>query len=136
MNINCGDAFATVTSTSTESRGINHYFATKFSPDHPNAKKTFKQGDIVTSVIRTQRGKSIVVNYDMQLPRPYDNRWMAQGLKGVYDEDKNALYLHGRSPKYDEWEPFPPYQEQYEHPWWTAIRERRRQLRTRWDGLP
>ena len=31
-----------------------------------------KQGDIVTSVVRTHKGKTIVINYDMQLPRPYD----------------------------------------------------------------
>ena len=123
MNINCGDAFATVASTATDSRGINHYFATKFGPDHPNAKKTFKQGDIVTSLIRTQRGKTIVVNYDMQLPRPYDNRWMVQGLNGVYDEDKAAVYVGGRSPGYDEWEPFAPYQTQYEHPWSAATKD-------------
>jgi predicted dehydrogenase len=118
MDINCGDAFATCTSTATRSRGINAYFARKFGADHPNAKREYKQGDIVTSVIRTQGGKSIVVNYDMQLPRPYDNRWMIQGTLGLYDEARSSVYLEGKSPKYHEWEPFPPYQEQYNHKWW------------------
>lgn len=123
LDINCGDAFATVTSTATDSRAINHYFATKFGPDHPNAKQTYKQGDIVTSVLRTHKGKTVVVNYDMQLPRPYDNRWMVQGLKGIYDEDKASVYLKDLSPKYHEWEPFPPYQDKCEHPWWAAMKD-------------
>jgi predicted dehydrogenase len=121
MNINCGDAFATLTSTATDSRSINAYFARKFGADHPNAKRKFRQGDIVTSVVRTKMGKSIVINYDMQLPRPYDNRWMIQGTLGLYDEDKFSLYITGTSPKYHEWEPFAPYQERHEHSWWKEM---------------
>jgi predicted dehydrogenase len=120
LDINCGDAFATVASTSTASRGINTYFARQFGPDHPGAKRTYKQGDIVTSIVRTHNGKSIVINYDMQLPRPYDNRWMVQGTLGLYDEDKAAVYLTGRSPKYHEWEPFAPYQKEFDHSWWKS----------------
>jgi predicted dehydrogenase len=122
LDINCGDAFAHLTSTATDSRGINDYFARTFGPNHPNAKLRYAQGDIVTSVVRTHKGRSIVINYDMQLPRPYDNRWMAQGTLGVYEEDRSLVYLHGRSPRYQEWEPFAPYQEQYEHSWWKELR--------------
>jgi len=55
------------------------------------------------------------------LPRPYDNRWMIQGLEGLYDEDKCAVYIRDKSLKYHEWEPFGPYQEKYEHAWWKDI---------------
>jgi predicted dehydrogenase len=122
LDINCGDSFATLTATSTSSLGINAYFARKFGPDHPNARRVYKQGDIVTCTVRTRRGRSVVINYDMQLPRPYDNRWMIQGTLGVYDEDQHSVYITGRSPKYHEWEPFGSYQEKYEHSWWKEIR--------------
>ncbi len=118
MDINCGDAFATLTSTATAQRGINAYFARTFGPHHPNATKEFAQGDIVTTTIKTHGGKTIIVNYDMQLPRPYDNRWLIQGTLGLYNEQRNAVYLTGQSPQYHEWEPFPPYQEKYDHKWW------------------
>jgi predicted dehydrogenase len=117
MDINCGDYFDYITATATDSVGINEHFATKFGPDHPNAKRKFAQGDIVTTVVRTKKGKSIVINYDMQLPRPYDNRWLIQGTRGIYNEQRNAVYIKGKSPKYHQWEPFPPYQEQYRHAW-------------------
>jgi predicted dehydrogenase len=123
MDINCGDAFAYLTSTATRSLGIQHYFTRKFGADHPNAKREYAQGDIVTSVVKTHRGNTIVINYDMQLPRPYDNRWLIQGTEGIYNEQRNAIYLAGRSPKYHEWEPFPPYQEKYDHAWWKALSE-------------
>jgi len=121
MDINCGDAFATITSTASDSTGINAYFARTFGPDHPGAVRRYAQGDIVTSVVRTHRGKTLVINYDMQLPRPYDNRWMLQGTLGVYDEARNAIYLAGQGAENHDWEPYPPYQDKHDHPWWKKL---------------
>lgn len=121
LDINRGDAFETISSTATESRGINEYFRRTFGADHPNAKRVYRQGDIVTSVIRTKQGKSIVLNYDMQLPRPYDNRWMVQGTRGLYREQPGTVYVEGRTAKYHEWEDFAPYQSEFDHAWWRPV---------------
>lgn len=123
MDIGCGDYYDYLTSTATRSLGINNYFRRKFGPHHPNARREYAQGDIVTTVVKTKKGNSIVINYDMQLPRPYDNRWMIQGTEGIYNEQRQAIYLLGRSPEYHEWEPFAPYQEKYEHTWWRAMKD-------------
>ncbi len=93
-----------VTAEVTASKRIEYRVPRNSSP---GAKRSYAQGDIVTSVIRTERGKTVVVNYDMQLPRPYDNRWMLQGTGGVYSEQRNALYLIGKSPEYHQWERSP-----------------------------
>lgn len=135
MDINCGDQFDTITSMATESRAINHWFARKFGPDHPTAKRKFAQGDIVTSTIRTKKGRTIVINNDMQLPRPYDNRWMIQGLDGVYDEDQHGVYIHAKSPKLDTWEEFGPYQEKHEHSWWKQGKDAGEALHGGTDGI-
>ena len=37
--------------------------------------RKYAQSDIVTTMIKTEKRNSIVVNYDMQLWRPYDNQW-------------------------------------------------------------
>ncbi len=120
MDINCGDRYDTITSTATEQFGIHAMFRRKFGADHPNSKREFKQGDIVTSVIKTKMGKSLVINYDMQLPRPYDNRWLIQGTEGIYNEQRDAVYFLDKSPKYHAWESFKPYQDEYDHALWTA----------------
>lgn len=118
LDINCGDVFTEIYSTASASKGINAYIARKFGPDHPNAKVQWKQGDIVTSLLKTKMGKTVVINYDMQLPRPYANRWMLQGTEGVYDEEKNSIYIVDKSPKYHQWEPWKPYEEKYNHRFW------------------
>ena len=118
LDIGCGDMFASLTSTASGAFGINAHFARTCGPDHPNATRKFMQGDVVTTVIRTHGGKTIVVNNDMTLPRPYDNRWVLQGTLGIYDQHRSAVYLEGRSPVSHEWEPFEPYQARHDHPWW------------------
>jgi len=118
MDINRGDVFTEIYSTASASRGINAYFRREFGENHPNANLNYKQGDIVTSLLKTKMGKTLVINYDMQLPRPYSNRWMLQGTLGVYDEEKSSIYLRKNSPKYHEWEPWKPYEENYNHKWW------------------
>ncbi|MBE9510400.1 MAG: Gfo/Idh/MocA family oxidoreductase [Bacteroidetes bacterium] len=118
MDINCGDTITGIYSAATASRGINAYLKRKFGEDHPNANLKYKQGDIVTSTLKTKKGKTIIVNYDMQLPRPYDNRWMIQGTLGIYNEQRNAIYFTGTSPQYHQWEPFKPYEEKHLHKWW------------------
>jgi predicted dehydrogenase len=120
MDINRGDIFTEIYSTASDSKAINAYFKRKFGNGHPNANLKYRQGDIVTSLLRTRMGKTLVINYDMQLPRPYSNRWMLQGTKGVYYEEKNALYIVDRSPEYHQWEPWKPYEEKYNHKWWQA----------------
>jgi hypothetical protein len=120
MDINRGDIFTEIYSTASASKGINAYFNRKFGPDHPNSKIKWKQGDIVTSLLKTKSGKTLVINYDMQLPRPYSNRWLLEGTLGVYDEEKASIYLTGRSPAYHEWEPWKPYEVKFNHKWWTA----------------
>ena len=119
MDINRGDIFTEIYSTASASKGINAYFKREFGENHPNGKIKWKQGDIVTSLLKTKSGKTLVINYDMQLPRPYSNRWMLQGTKGVYYEEKSAISLV-TSPKYHEWEPWKPYEEKNNHKWWDA----------------
>lgn len=118
LDINCGDVITEIYSTATASKGINAYLERKFGKDNPNARLKYKQGDIVTSLLKTKKGKSFVINYDMQLPRPYSNRWLLQGTMGVYDEEKASVYLTEKSPEYHQWEPWSPYEEKYLHKWW------------------
>jgi len=69
MDIHCGDRFLYLTSTATRSLSINRQFARKFGPDHPAARREHRQSGIVTSVVKTARGNTLVIDNNMQLPR-------------------------------------------------------------------
>jgi predicted dehydrogenase len=121
LDLNCGDYPAYVTSMASRSLSLRHCFMNKFGPGHPAARRNYVQGDIVTSLVKTIKGNTLVINNDMQSPRPYDNRWEISGTNGLYNEQRNAVYIAGRSPKPDTWETFDSYQKQFDHPWYTEL---------------
>lgn len=123
LDINVGDRFTEIYSVATAARGVNAYLKSRFGEEHPQAKTGFKQGDIVTSVLKTAKGKTVVLNLDMFLPRPYANRWLVQGTGGIYDEEKGSIYLRDVSPRKDQWEPWQPYEEKYNHRYWETVHE-------------
>ena len=118
FDINVGDRFKEIYSVATAARGINDYMRQKFGEDHPRAKTKLSQGDVITSILKTENGKTVVVNLDTNLPRPYANRWMVEGTRGAYDEEKGSIYLADASPNKDAWEPWQPYQDKYNHRFW------------------
>lgn len=121
MDLNAGDYPAYLTSTATRSISIPAHYAKKFGPDHPAAKRQYQQADIVTSVVKTIQGNTIVINNDMQSPRPYDNRWEISGTNGLYNEQRNSVYIAGRSPKLEQWESFDAYQKEFDHSWYKRL---------------
>jgi predicted dehydrogenase len=126
MDINCGDAFDTLVSMSNRSISLNDHFRRKFGPDHPMAKQKFMQSDIVTSIVKTKKGNTIVINNDMQTPRPYDNRWEIEGTRGLYNEQRWSVFLDGETPKGNDahkWEPLQPYEKEYKHKWYKALED-------------
>jgi hypothetical protein len=118
MDINRGDIFAEIYSNASSCNAINAFFRREFGKDFPAAKLNYKQGDVITSVLKTKMGKTLVINSDLQLPRPFDNRWLLQGTKGIYDEGRNSVFLESKTKEYHQWEPLRPYTEIYSHKWW------------------
>lgn len=121
MNINRGDQFDYLVSMSSMAVGLNHYAREKFGKDHPLATQAFANGDVNTSIIKTKKGRTILIQHDCNLPRPYSREIVVQGTKGIvrkYPEEK--VYIEGVSPEH-EWEDVAKYYEQYEHPLWSGM---------------
>jgi predicted dehydrogenase len=129
--INRGDRFTYLTSMSSKSRGINRYAAKHFGPDNINAKRRFADGDVNTSLIMTEKGLTVTLNHDTQLPRPYSDSGdtkiplmvqRLQGTEGIFFGSMEKIYIEGRSPLH-KWEDTGPYYEQYEHLLWKELGE-------------
>ena len=124
MNINRGDRFSYLVSMSTPSLGINHWVGKKLGPDHPNARRQFANGDINTSLIKTEKGLTVTLYHDTQTPRPYDLILRVQGTEAIYSGTLDQIYIDGRSPVQGSkpvWEGLEPYYTQYEHPLWKSL---------------
>jgi hypothetical protein len=79
--------------------------------------------DIVTTVLTTFAGESVVVTHDTSSPRPYSRDFLIQGTRGIarkYPEPR--IYIEGRSEPH-RWDPVDAYLEQYDHPLWRQLEE-------------
>lgn len=122
MDINRGNYFDYMVSFASKSRGLHEYGISKFGPDSPQAREKFVLGDVVTTLIRTMNGETIVVTHDTSLPRPYSRDILVQGTRGIvrkYPEPK--IYIEGVSKTNDQWEPIGEYLKEYQHPIWTEL---------------
>lgn len=124
MDINRGNQFDYAVSMASKSRGLNLWAAEHIGPNSPEARQTYALGDVVTTLIKTKAGQTIVITHDTDSPRPYSRNILLQGTKGLvrkYPEQK--IYVEGRSP-HDRWEDLAPYRQQYDHPLWRGLDER------------
>ena len=117
-NINRGNRFLSMTSHATKGIGLNKYIKEVGGKDHPNAKLTFKQGDIITSTIDTANGETIIVTHDCNSPRPYSLGFRVQGSEGLWEVDGNRIYIEGKTEKSHRWDDANPWIKHYEHPLW------------------
>ncbi len=117
LQINRGNRFISLASFATKTRGIREWAAANLTPDHPANQTTFAQADVVTTILTCARGETVVLTHDTSLPRPYSRGGRIQGTRGIWMEDKDAIYLEGRSPL-DQWESFRQYLDEYDHPLW------------------
>lgn len=83
MNVNRGDRLDYLTSVSSAPFGLALATAEKYGPNSPEAKVAYRQGDMNTSVIRTRRGRTIMLQHDTTSPRPYSRINLISGTKGI-----------------------------------------------------
>jgi hypothetical protein len=75
-----------------------------------------------STLIRTQRGRSILLQHDTTSPRPYSRINLVQGTRGTVTGYPDRIYIEGRSPEHD-WETLDSYRDEFEHPLWSELEE-------------
>ena len=118
LDINRGNRFSYITSTSSQSRGLNKHIINNGGRDHPSANIEFKLGDIVTSVIKCENGETVVLSHDTSSPRPYSLNFRVQGTEGIWMVDNNSIYIENISKDEHRWESDEEYLFKYDHPLW------------------
>jgi hypothetical protein len=120
MDINRGDRFEYLVSMSSPSRGLQAYAQEHFAAGSPQRAEKFVLGDVNVSLIKTAKGRTIYVNHDTNLPRPYSRIHMVQGTRGLFQGYPDRVYVEGRS-KEHQWDVAKTYLEEFEHPLWSDL---------------
>ena len=118
-NINRGNRFTHLTSTASKARGLHQHIVNhpQGGEQHPNAKVNFQLGDVVTTVLKTNNGESVIISHDTNLARPYSLGFRVQGTGGIWMDLNKSLMLEGKT-KPHQWEEAKSWLEKYDHPLW------------------
>jgi len=124
LEINRGNYFQSLASFGTKSRGLHLYAVERFGPDSPQAKETFALSDVVTTVLQTMNGETVILKHDTSSPRPYSRGILVQGTKGIVRKYPEPLvHIETKSPPH-EWEAADAYMKEYNHPVWAELEEK------------
>ena len=84
MNVNRGDRLDYLVSLQCAPRCNDLYAAAKFGADSWQAQLHPPCGDMSTTLVRTVNGKTIMVQHDVNSPRPYSRLNVVQGTRGLF----------------------------------------------------
>lgn len=118
MNINRGDKFEYLTSVSSNEFGLSQFAREKFGADSKQAGWAHKLGDMNSTLIKTAKGRTILVQHDTTSPRPYSRINTIAGTKGILTDYPLRIAL---APKSHEWmkdEEVAALKAQHTHPLW------------------
>jgi hypothetical protein len=96
------------------------YGRRKLPAEHPRNKARYICGDMNTSIIKTALGRTIVVKFSFNAPRPYSMINLIQGARGLFAGYPDRIFVNfdGES-RHHKWDTdLTEWYAKYEHPLW------------------
>lgn len=121
FDIHRGDRFDYMVSLSSAEASLSEYVKTKFPETDPKRREKYVCGDMNTSIIKTVKGRTILLQHNVVSPRPYSRLNSISGTKGAFADYPPRVFVDGQ--KEEEWQRFDSFQEKYEHPLWKKTGE-------------
>ncbi|NJC24030.1 putative dehydrogenase [Arthrobacter pigmenti] len=122
MDINRGDRFTTLQATATAPKGLADYRARYVPKDHPSWQEEYINGDLVTCLINTDRGRVIRAEHDVSSPRPYSRINSIAGSRGIFEDYNARVYLEPDHSGHA-WANWAPYRDEFDHWIWKKVGE-------------
>ena len=123
MDINRGDGFDHLVSMSTIQAGMTAY-ASHTGPDNPyHSLKQAKHGDMNNSLIKTSKGRTILVQHDVVTPRPYSRINALAGTLAYHEGYPSRLSVEGQGHGWLKPEQYEEFRAKYRHPIWDRLKK-------------
>ena len=132
MDINRGDRFDYVVSVGSRAYSLQDFARRKFGADSKFGNYRLDYNDINTSIVKTVRGNTIMVQLNCANPRPYTRMGLVVGTKGTFGTYPARAAIES-SPGavgktwMDEKE-FAALREKYTHPLWKTLGEQAKKV--------
>jgi predicted dehydrogenase len=128
LNIHRGDRMTHLTCMETDQFCLTAYAREKYGEDSPQARQEYRQGDMSTALIRTEQGKTIVIQHDVASPRPYSRIHLLSGTKGIARKYPSEAIAFGHDEGWLKEEELKELLEQHQHPISRTIGEKAKEV--------
>ena len=119
LDINRGDRLAYLVSMSSPARGLELY-AEKHLPKGHSRRRDYALGDMNSSLIKTEKGRTILLQHDTTTPRPYTRINLVQGTRGTVTGYSDRAFIEGSAEEH-EWQDLEDFRAQWDHPLWRRL---------------
>lgn len=120
LNINCGDRMKYLVSMSSKQLGITDYARKTYGEDSAEAKRKYLLGDMNTTLIYTELGKTIMLQHDVNNPRPYSRIHSVTASEGYFRKyPQQQIAISPNSDQYLSRKETKALLKKYEHPFIT-----------------
>jgi len=117
MNIHRGDKMEYLVCMASDQFGMTAYAKEKFGEDSDYAKRDYKRGDMNTTLVKTNKGKTIMIQHDVTSPRPYSRIHMISGTKGFVQKwPVQGIAIEPNAHQFMEEKEMEKLLAEYEHP--------------------
>lgn len=127
MDILRGDNLSHLVSMSSNEAALSKALRDSDDPELQALADDVKCGDVNTTLIKTEKGKSIMLQFDVHTGRPYNRLNKLCGSGATHYGYPSRLYKdHGATWDHHKWEDEESYKEfkkKYAHPMWTKLQE-------------
>jgi hypothetical protein len=127
MDVNRGDRLDYMVSMDSSKANFKAYMAANLAPDNPRLKADLKMADMNNTLIKTVKGKSILIQHDVASPRPYSRIQLVSGTKGaIVDYPYRVVFEEKSGSGAHSWFDEAKAEEvrmKYRHPLWKSVGE-------------
>jgi hypothetical protein len=96
LDVHRGDRFERLVSMSSPSLGLQGYRDRALAADDPRRQEAYACGDMNTSLLRTARGRTVLLQHDVVSPRPYSRINTVSGTKGAFADYPARVFFDGQ----------------------------------------
>lgn len=129
MNIHRGDKMDYLVSVSSNQFGMTAHLKELYGEGSPESKIKYELGDMNTTIIRTAKGKTIMVQHDVTSPRPYSRLHTLSGTKGFAQKYPiPGIALDPDSHQFQKEDKLKKLLKEYEHPFIKEIGEKAKKV--------
>lgn len=124
MGIARGDRFQRLVSMSSLEAGLTEHSLTVENDNEFFNRNDFTHGDMSNTLIKTAKGRSILVQHDVVTPRPYSRINALAGTKGYHEGYPSRLSLEEKGGH--RWlndEDYQAMRDKYKHPIWDRLKK-------------